>query len=78
MGLPHMEADQQIEALQFLQGDTTVRLLDADKELNALLLERCEPGPSPKTGYSASPDKSHPKGETVTSHPRRASLRLYS
>lgn len=44
LGLPHMEADEEIEGLQFWDGEPTVRLLKADKALNALLLERCEPG----------------------------------
>jgi streptomycin 6-kinase len=44
LGMPHMEGEHEIEALRFWEGDPTVRLLDADKELNAMLLERCEPG----------------------------------
>lgn len=44
LGLPHMEAGEEIEGLRFWDGEPTVRLLEADKALNALLLERCEPG----------------------------------
>jgi streptomycin 6-kinase len=44
LGIPHMEAAHEIQALQLLDGDPTVRLLEADTDLNALLLERCEPG----------------------------------
>jgi streptomycin 6-kinase len=46
LGMPHMEAADEIEGLRFWDGDPTVRLLDADSKLNALLLERCEPGTS--------------------------------
>jgi streptomycin 6-kinase len=44
LGMPHMEAADEIEGLRFWDGDPTVRLLEADSNLNALLLERCDPG----------------------------------
>lgn len=44
VGLPHMEAEHEIEGLRFWAGDLTVRLLQADEGWNAMLLERCEPG----------------------------------
>src|SRR5204862_5496896 len=44
LGLPHMEARDEIAGLRFWDGDPTVRLLAADEELNAMLLEACEPG----------------------------------
>ena len=44
IGMPHMEAEHEIQGLQFWNGDPTVRLLAYDVELNAMLLERCEPG----------------------------------
>ena len=44
LGLPHPEAEQEIDGLRFWNGDPTVQLLDADEELNAMLLERCTPG----------------------------------
>jgi streptomycin 6-kinase len=46
LAMPHMEAEQEIEGLRFWNGDPTVRLLDADDDLDAMLLERCEPGTS--------------------------------
>jgi len=46
LAMPHMEADHEIEGLRFWNGDPTVRLLDADDDLHAMLLERCEPGTS--------------------------------
>jgi streptomycin 6-kinase len=46
LGMPHLEGEHEIEGLRFWAGDPTVRLLDADDELNAMLLERCEPGSS--------------------------------
>lgn len=44
IGMPHMEGAGEIEGLRFWNGDPTVRLLDADDDLNAMLLERCDPG----------------------------------
>ena len=44
IGLPHMEARSEIDGLLFWNGNPTVFLLEADRELNALLLERCLPG----------------------------------
>lgn len=46
LGVPHMEGRDEIRGLRFWAGDPTVRLLDSDDHLNALLLERCEPGTS--------------------------------
>jgi streptomycin 6-kinase len=44
LGMPHMEGAHEIQGLRFWNGDPTVRLLDADDELAAMLLERCQPG----------------------------------
>jgi streptomycin 6-kinase len=44
LGMPHMEATHEIQALHLWDGDPTVRLLDSDVDLNAMLLEQCEPG----------------------------------
>ena len=44
LGMPHMEGTHELQALRFWDGDPTVRLLDADVDLNAMLLEYCEPG----------------------------------
>jgi streptomycin 6-kinase len=44
VAMPHMEAAHEIEGLRFWDGEPTVRLLDADTDLQAMLLERCEPG----------------------------------
>jgi streptomycin 6-kinase len=44
LGMPHMEAEQEIAAMRFWNGDPTARLIDADDALNAMLLERCVPG----------------------------------
>jgi len=41
-----MEADHEIAALRFLDGDPTVKVLEWDEWSNAMLLERCEPGTS--------------------------------
>jgi streptomycin 6-kinase len=44
LGMPHMEGEQELHGLRFWNGDPTVRLLDSDDKLGAMLLERCEPG----------------------------------
>lgn len=46
IGMPHIEAAHEIQGLRFWDGDAIVRLLEADEDLNAMLLERCEPGTS--------------------------------
>jgi streptomycin 6-kinase len=46
LGVPHMEARDEIAGLRYWNGDATVRLLEFDAPLNAMLLERCEPGTS--------------------------------
>ncbi len=44
LGMPHMEGLHELHGLRFWAGDPTVRLLRSDVALNAMLLERCEPG----------------------------------
>jgi len=44
LGMPHMEAEHEADGLRFWNGVPTVRLLEADDVLGAMLLERCEPG----------------------------------
>jgi streptomycin 6-kinase len=44
LGMPHMEGADEIRGLRFWNGDPTVQLLEADDELGAMLLERCQPG----------------------------------
>jgi streptomycin 6-kinase len=44
LGMPHMEAAHELQALRFWDGEPTVRVLEDDVELNAMLLECCEPG----------------------------------
>ena len=44
LGMPHMEGEHEIDALRFWEGDPTVRLLRADDQVHAMLLERCDPG----------------------------------
>ena len=44
LGMPHLEGEHEIQGLRFWNGDPTVRLLEADDGLNAMLIERCEPG----------------------------------
>ena len=46
IGVPHFEAQDEIEALEYLDGDPTVYLLEAEPSANAMLLERCDPGTS--------------------------------
>ncbi len=44
LGMPHMEGEHELEGLRFWEGDPTVRLIDGDVGLNAMLLEHCDPG----------------------------------
>ncbi len=44
VGMPHMEGADEIAGLRLWNGDPTVRLLEGDEELGAMLLERCMPG----------------------------------
>jgi streptomycin 6-kinase len=44
LAMPHMEGQDEILGLRFWNGDPTVKLLEADLESGALLLERCLPG----------------------------------
>lgn len=44
LSMPHMEGEHEIQGLRFWNGDPMVRLLEADEDLGAMLLERCEPG----------------------------------
>jgi len=44
LGMPHMEGAHELQGLRFWDGEPTVRLLEADEALNAMLLEYCEPG----------------------------------
>lgn len=44
LGMPHMEAEHELLGLRYWDGDPTVRLLQADASLNAMLLEHCKPG----------------------------------
>jgi streptomycin 6-kinase len=42
LGMPHMEAAHELHGLRFWDGDPTVRLLEADVDLNAMLMEACD------------------------------------
>ncbi len=44
ISMPHMEGEHEIQGLRFWDGDPTVRVLEFDDELGAMLLERCLPG----------------------------------
>ena len=46
LGMPHMEAAHELRGLLFWDGEPTVRVIESDAGLNAMLLERCEPGTS--------------------------------
>ena len=44
ISMPHMEQRDEIHGLNFWGGDPTVRVLESDDALGAMLLERCQPG----------------------------------
>lgn len=43
LGMPHMEAEDELKGLHFWKGDGIVRVLQSDDETGAMLLERCDP-----------------------------------
>jgi streptomycin 6-kinase len=44
--MPHMEGHDEVRGMLFWNGDPTARVLQADLDLNAMLLERCDLGTS--------------------------------
>jgi streptomycin 6-kinase len=56
LGMPHMEGLHELHGLRFWAGDPTVLLLEFDVGLNAMLLERCEPGAALRTLPEADQD----------------------
>jgi streptomycin 6-kinase len=46
INMPHFEAEHEIEGLRFWAADPTIRLLEADDDMGAMLVERCAPGTS--------------------------------
>jgi streptomycin 6-kinase len=42
--MPHFEAQDEIAGLRFWNGAPTARLIEANEDVGAMLLERCEPG----------------------------------
>jgi streptomycin 6-kinase len=44
VALPHMEGRDEIAGLRFWNGNPTVRLIEADDGLSAMLIEQCRPG----------------------------------
>ena len=44
LAMPHMEGEHEIHGLRFWDGDPTVRLMEAEDKLGAMLLERSQPG----------------------------------
>jgi len=43
VGMPHMEGKHEIDGLRYWNGDPTVRLLNADENLGAMLLSTATP-----------------------------------
>ena len=44
ISMPHMEQEHEADGLRFWNGDPTVRLLESDDQIGAMLLERSQPG----------------------------------
>jgi streptomycin 6-kinase len=44
LAMPHMEGKHEIQGLSYWSGRSTVKLLEADNDSGAMLLERCLPG----------------------------------
>lgn len=56
IGMPHMEGEHEAQGLRFWDGQPTVRLLDANDDIAAMLLERCEPGTPLRTSPESGQD----------------------
>ena len=56
ISFPHFEEEHENQGLRFWDGEPTVRLLDGDDQLHALLLERCLPGTSLRDAPEAEQD----------------------
>ncbi len=56
LGMPHMEAEHEIDGLRFWNGEPTARLIESDIEHNAMLLEACVPGTHLRTRPEAEQD----------------------
>jgi streptomycin 6-kinase len=52
-----MEGEHEIEGLRFWNGNPTVKLIEADSQSGAMLLELCQPGTSLRTEPEASHDE---------------------
>ena len=65
LGMPHMEGASEIEGLRFWNGNPTVQLLEADDDLGAMLLERCQPG------YSLHSEPEHEQDRVIAKLLRR-------
>jgi streptomycin 6-kinase len=46
LGMPHLEGQHEIRGMVFWNGEPTAQVFKADEQLNAMLLELCEPGTS--------------------------------
>jgi streptomycin 6-kinase len=57
LAMPHMEGEHEIEGLRFWNGHSTVKLIEADDQSGAMLLERCQPGISLRSEPEASQDE---------------------
>jgi len=57
LAMPHMEGEHEIEGLRFWNGNPTVKLIEADDQGGAMLLERCQPGTSLRSEPEASQDE---------------------
>ena len=56
LGMPHTQAENEIDGLVFWRGDPTVLLFEFDRAANAMLLERCLPGTPLKSLPTAEQD----------------------
>jgi streptomycin 6-kinase len=67
VAFPHWESEHEADALEHWGGHGAVRLLDRDRERNAMLLERAAPGTSllelpEEDGYAAAAEVAHALG----------------
>ncbi len=57
LAMPHMEGRDEIPGLRFWSGRSMVKLLEADEDSGAMLLERCLPGTTLRSEPEAAQDE---------------------
>jgi streptomycin 6-kinase len=57
LAMPHMEGEHEIQGLRYWRGRSMVKLLEADDDSRAMLMERCLPGTSLRSQPESAQDE---------------------